>query len=58
MNKKFVTCSDPEVAKELSKKLILISSSNNKYVYLYTPAIFEVDEEVRSKIAYTDILTF
>ena len=58
MNKKFVTCSDPEIAKELSKKLILVSSSNSNYVYLYSPAIFEVDKSIKSKVAYTDILTF
>lgn len=58
MNKQFAVCSDPEVANELSKKLTLVSASNGTYVFLNAPAIFEVDDSVKSKVAYTDILTF
>ena len=58
MDKQFVICNDIETAGKLREKLTPISSNNGSYMFINNPAIFEVDESIRSKVAFTNVLTF
>ena len=58
MDKQFVICNDTETAEKLREKLTPVSSNNGSYMSINNPAIFEVDESIRSKVAFTNVLTF